>query len=30
LWPSWSWFVAVVVCGHHGIGPVHSMTKPQN
>ena len=26
LWPSWSWFVAIVVCGHHscgrhGIGP---------
>ena len=23
LWPSWSWFVAVMVmvCGHHGISP---------
>jgi len=20
LWPSWSQFVAIVVCGHHGIG----------
>ena len=21
LWPSWSWFVAAVVCGRHDIGP---------
>jgi len=21
LWPSWLWFVAIMVCGHHGIGP---------
>ena len=21
LWLSWSWFVSVVVCGRHGIGP---------
>jgi len=20
LWPSWSWFVAIVVCGRHGHG----------
>jgi len=27
LWPSWSQFVAVVVCGRHGIGP---QLTPQN
>ena len=31
LWPSWSWFVAVMVvavmvCSHHGIGPITTIT----
>ena len=30
LWPSWSWFVAVVVRGHHGMGPNVRANRPSS
>jgi len=29
LWPSWSWFVAIVVCDCHGIGSLIISRQPR-